>query len=52
MQTDPLMDQKIRVNTSTGHPLESEDFLSELENILCRKILPGKAGRPIKQKEI
>jgi len=52
MQTDTLMDQKIRVNTSTGRPLGSEDFLSELENKLCRKILPGKAGRPKKQKEI
>jgi len=52
MQTDTLMDQKIRVNTSTGRPLGSEDFLSELENKLCRKILPGKAGRPKKQKVI
>ncbi len=52
MQTDTMMDQKIRVNTSTGRPLGSEDFLSELENKLCRKILPGKAGRPEKQKEI
>ncbi|WP_237671721.1 transposase [Syntrophus gentianae] len=48
MHTDKLMDQKIRVNTSTGRPLGSEDFLSELENKLCRKILPGKAGRPKK----
>jgi hypothetical protein len=52
MQTDTLMDQKIRMNTSTGRPLGSEYFLSELENKLCRKILPGKAGRPKKQKEI
>jgi hypothetical protein len=28
IQTDTLMDQKIRVNTSTGRPLGSEDFLS------------------------
>lgn len=52
MQQDPVMDQKIRMNTSTGRPLGSEDFIGGLESKLCRKILPGKAGRPRKMKVI
>ena len=48
MQQDPVIDQKIRNSTSTGRPLGSVDFLAGLENKLCRKILPGKAGRPRK----
>jgi putative transposase len=52
MQQDPVMDQKIRTNTSTGRPLGSEGFIAGLENKLCRKILTGKAGRPRKPKEI
>jgi len=52
MQQDPVMDQKIRANTSTGRPLGSEGFTMEIENQLCRKILPGKAGRPRKPKKI
>lgn len=51
LQQDPVMDQKIRMNTSTGRPLGSEGFLVGLEDKLCRKILPGKAGRPRKSKE-
>jgi putative transposase len=50
MQQDPVMDQKIRVSTSTGRPLGSEGFIGGLEKKLCRKILPGKAGRPRKPK--
>jgi putative transposase len=49
---DPVMDQKIRINTSTGRPLGSEGFIAGLENQLCRKLLPRKAGRPRKSKEI
>ena len=52
MQQDPVMDQKIRMNTSTGRPLGSEGFIAGLENKLCRKILPGKAGRPRKLEKI
>jgi hypothetical protein len=52
IEQDPAMEQKIRVSTSTGRPLGSEDFIGELENKLCRKILPGKAGRPKKPKLI
>jgi putative transposase len=46
------MDEKIRMSTSTGRPLGNEDFIGGLENELCRKILPGKAGRPRKLKSI
>jgi putative transposase len=52
MQQDPVIDQKIRMNTSTGRPLGGGDFIAGLENKLCQKILPGKAGRPRKPKEI
>jgi len=50
MQQYPVMDQKIRMNTSTGRPLGSEGFIGGLEKKLCRKMLPGKAGRPKKPK--
>ena len=52
MQKDPALDNKIRMNTSTGRPLGGEDFVAGLENQLCRKLLPGRAGRPTKSKEI
>jgi putative transposase len=52
MQQDLVMDQKIRMNAPTGRHLKSEGFIAGLENKLCRKILPGKAGRPGKQKVI
>ena len=52
MKRDPVIDQKIRMNTSTGRPLGSESFIGGLESELGRKILPGKAGRPKKPKEI
>jgi putative transposase len=48
IQQDPLLDQKIRMSTSSGRPLGSEAFLAEMENKLCRKVSPGKAGRPRK----
>jgi putative transposase len=52
MQQDPVTDQKIRMDTSTGRPMGNESFITELENKLCRKIKPCKAGRPRKPKEI
>lgn len=52
MQQDPLTDQRIRMSTSTGRPLGSESFVTGLESKLFRKILPGKAGRPKKPKDI
>jgi len=52
MQQDPVMDEKIRTKTSTGRPLGSAAFIAGLETTLCRKILPGKAGRPKKPKAI
>jgi putative transposase len=52
MQQDPATDQKIRANTSTGRPMGSEGFIVGLEKRLCRKLLPGKAGRPRKLKDI
>lgn len=52
MQQDPATDQKIRVSTSTGRPMGSEGFIADLERKLSRKLLPGKAGRPRKLKEI
>lgn len=52
MQQDPVMDQKIRRSTSTGRPLGSEGFVAALEKQLCRKLLPKKAGRPRRSKEI
>lgn len=52
MQQNSDTDEKIRVGTSTGRPLGSADFIVGLENTLCRKLLPGKAGRPRKQKQI
>jgi len=50
LQQDPVTDEKIRKNTSTGRPLGSEGFIAGLESKLCRKILPGKSGRPRKPK--
>jgi putative transposase len=50
MQQDPVMDKKIGMNTSTGRPLGGESFIAGLETLLCRKIFPGKAGRPRKTK--
>ena len=51
MQQDPATDQKIRANTSTGRPMGGEGFIVGLEKRLCRKLLPGKAGRPKKLKD-
>lgn len=50
MQQDPETEQKIRHATSTGRPLGSERFMKKLERKLSRRILPGKAGRPKKEK--
>jgi putative transposase len=50
MQQDPETEQKIRHATSTGRPLGSEEFMKKLERKLSRRILPGKAGRPKKEK--
>ena len=50
MQQDPESEQKIRHATSTGRPLGSEGFMKKLELKLLRRILPGKAGRPKKDK--
>ena len=50
MQQDPETEQKIRHATSTGRPLGSEGFMKKLERKLSRRILPGKAGRPKKEK--
>ncbi|MCX5823400.1 MAG: hypothetical protein NTY86_07840 [Deltaproteobacteria bacterium] len=41
MQQDPVMDQKVRMNTSTGRPLGSEGFIRGLEN----KLLPNDIAR-------
>ncbi len=48
VRQDPAMDDKIRRATSTGRPLGSVDFVKSLENLLSRKLLVGKKGRPKK----
>ena len=50
IQQGPETEQKIRHATSTGRPLGSEGFMKKLELKLSRRILPGKAGRPKKEK--
>ena len=52
MKQDLGMDETIRAKTSTGRPLGSDTFISELEITLRRKVLPGKAGRPRKPEAI
>jgi len=39
----------IRASTHTGRPLGSTEFVSELERILRRRLVPQKGGRPPKQ---
>lgn len=51
LQQDHKGDNKIRHATTTGRPLGSEGFISNLETQLSRKLLPGKAGRPKKLKD-
>jgi hypothetical protein len=47
--TDREIEQAIRRATSTGRPLESEEFIKRIEEELSRQLLPGKAGRPSKE---
>jgi len=49
-QEDSETEQKIRQATSTGRPLGREGFIKKLERKLSRRLLPGKAGRPKKNK--
>jgi len=37
----------IRKNTKTGRPLGHDNFLNKMEMLLCRRLLPGKGGRPL-----
>jgi len=49
MQHDLAMDEKIRRATSTGRPLGSVGFAEGLEQLLSRKLLAEKVGRPKKK---
>lgn len=40
--------EAIRRNTHTGRPLGGEDFVTDLERALRRRLAPGKGGRPPK----
>lgn len=51
MQHDLVMDEKIRRATSSGRPLGSIDFVESLEQLLSRKLLAEKVGRPKKKQE-
>lgn len=47
---DNKVNTSIRLATSTGRPLGSEDFMKKLEKMFERDILPKKGGRPKKKK--
>lgn len=47
---DNKVNRSIRLATSTGRPLGSEDFMKKLEKMFERDILPKKGGRPKKKK--
>jgi len=44
----PNVDAYIRNQTFAGHPCGSDDFFSELEVCLARRLLPRRPGRPRK----
>jgi putative transposase len=42
---DPSLEKKIETHSRTGRPLGSEEFVSELERLTGRKLVPGRPGR-------
>ncbi|HPJ96234.1 MAG TPA: transposase [Syntrophales bacterium] len=52
MQHDPSLEKQVRKATSTGRPLGNVDFIKTLEEKLQRRLLPGKAGRPKRHKNV
>jgi len=51
MQTDTLMDQKIRGNTSTRRPSGSEDFLAELKINFTKRYCQARRVAPNSRKK-
>jgi hypothetical protein len=51
MQTDTLMDQKIRGNTSTGRPSGSKDFLAELKINFTKRYCQARRVAPNSRKK-